>query len=122
MSDDRVAQEEASIRGLLVGVVVHHALEDLRGRRDLGFGRLQDGTLSRPGPGGKCLAEIAVVGSSDGTVWLCRSASRSANVRRLAPRSSSHWPICVVFSPAVSVSSARWALVAGAGSADRNGA
>src|SRR5205814_4425784 len=38
--EERVAQEEKSIRGLPVSVVAHQALEDLRGRRDLGFGRL----------------------------------------------------------------------------------
>ena len=44
------------------GVVVHHALQDLRRRGDLGFGRLQNGVLIRAGPGGERLAEVAVVG------------------------------------------------------------
>ena len=51
-----------SVRGFPVGVAVGGALEDVRGRRDLGLGGLQDGVLSWSGPGGECRAEVAVVG------------------------------------------------------------
>ena len=51
-----------SVRGFPVGVAVCGALEDVRGRRDLGLGGLQDGVLSWSGPGGECRAEVAVVG------------------------------------------------------------
>ena len=60
-------------------------------------------------------------GSSEGIVRLCRSASRSANVRCAAARSVIHWPISPGGSPAVRVSSARWLSVAGSGSAERSG-
>ena len=51
-----------SIRSLPVGVAVHRALEDLRGGRDLGLGRLQDRLSARAGPGGECRTQVAVVG------------------------------------------------------------
>ena len=50
-----------SICGLQVGVTVGGALQDLRGRRDLGFGRLQDRVLARSGPGRERRAEVTVV-------------------------------------------------------------
>src|SRR5271166_1011127 len=49
------------ICGFPVGVAVYGALEDVRGRRDLGLGGLQDGVLSWSGPGGEGRAEVAVV-------------------------------------------------------------
>ena len=51
-----------SICGLPVGVAVRGALEDLRGRADLGLGRLQDGVPGRSWPGRERLAEVPVVG------------------------------------------------------------
>ena len=45
-----------SICGLPVGVAVCGTLEDLRGRTDLGFGRLQDGVSGRSWPGRERLA------------------------------------------------------------------
>ena len=51
----------ASVCGLQVGVAVGGTLQDLRGRRDLGFGRLQDRVLARPRPGRERRAEITVV-------------------------------------------------------------
>ena len=51
-----------SFCGLVVGVAVCGALEDLRGRRDLGLGGLQDRVLAGSGPGGERRAEVAVIG------------------------------------------------------------
>ena len=56
------ASGRPSIRGFPVGVAVHRALENLRGGRDLGLGRLQDRLPARAGPGGERRAEVAVVG------------------------------------------------------------
>ena len=53
---------QRSIGGFPVGVALHHLLEDLRGWRDLGPGRLQDRLPARAGPGGERRAEVAVVG------------------------------------------------------------
>ena len=51
-----------SLSGLPVGVAVRGALEDLRGRRDLGLGGLQDRVGAGAGPGRERQAEVAVVG------------------------------------------------------------
>src|SRR5271165_2570572 len=51
-----------SFCGLVVGVAVRGALENLRRRRDLGLGRLQDRILAGSGPGGERRAEVAVIG------------------------------------------------------------
>jgi hypothetical protein len=51
-----------SIRGLRVGVAVGGTAKDLRGRADLGFGRLQDGGPGRPGPRRERLAQVPVAG------------------------------------------------------------
>src|SRR5215469_10826701 len=52
----------ASISGFPVGVAVCRTLEDSRGGRDLGLGRLQDRLLAGAGPGGECRAVVAVIG------------------------------------------------------------
>src|SRR5271165_5180935 len=51
-----------SFAGLVVGVAVRSALEDLRGRRDLGLGGLQDRVFAWAGPGGERRAEVAIIG------------------------------------------------------------
>ena len=50
------------IGGFAIGVAVNRALEDARGERNLGLGRLQDRLSARTGPGGERPAEIAVIG------------------------------------------------------------
>ena len=52
----------SSVRGFEVGVVVCRALQDPRGGRDLGRGRLQDRLPARAGPGGERRADATVVG------------------------------------------------------------
>jgi hypothetical protein len=51
-----------SVGGLVISVALGGAMEDVRGWRDLGFGRLQDRVVAGAGPGGESLAEVAVVG------------------------------------------------------------
>ena len=77
--------------GLPVGVALCGALEHVRGRRDLGLGGLQDRVGAGAGPGRERRAEVAVAGSSDGILWLCRSASCPANAWCRAARSLIHW-------------------------------
>src|ERR1700733_3864237 len=51
-----------SFCGLRVGVAVGGTAKDLRGRADLGFGRLPDVGPGRPGPRRERLAQVAVAG------------------------------------------------------------
>src|SRR6516225_3672909 len=51
-----------SIRGFPAGVPVRCALEDLPGRADVRFGRLQDGVPARSWPGRERLAQVPVTG------------------------------------------------------------
>ena len=51
-----------SVCGFPVGVAVHHALEDARGGRDLGLGRLQDRLSAGSAPDGKRGTQAAVIG------------------------------------------------------------
>src|ERR1700676_2709870 len=57
-----------SFAGFVVGVAFGGAVEDLRGRGDLGFGGLQDRVLAGAFPGGECGAEVAVVGLRGGVL------------------------------------------------------
>jgi hypothetical protein len=61
-ADVRSPSRPLSACGFGVGVAVGGALQDLRGRRDLGFGRLQDGVFGWSGPGRERLAEVPVAG------------------------------------------------------------
>jgi hypothetical protein len=51
-----------SICGLPVGVAIRGTPEDLRRRRDLGLGRLQDGAPGRSWPGRERLTQVPVAG------------------------------------------------------------
>ena len=117
------APARTSICGFPVGVAVCRAFEDPRGGRDLGPGRLQDRLPARAGPGGERRAQVAVVGviGRDRSGSAGRRAGRR-KVRCSAARSVIHWAdLAGSAASGARVSSSRWALVAGSGSAERSG-
>jgi hypothetical protein len=103
-------------------MAISRILENLRGRPDLGLRRLQDRVLFWPGPRRERLSQVTVVGIVG---WdrlalpVCEpvgeGAVRGGQVLDPLARFSGLFPIA-------SVSSSRWAWVAGSGSADRSGA
>ena len=87
-----------------------------------GMGGCKIGSRRGLGHAGNAGPRSAWSGSSDGTAWLCRSASLPAKVRCPAARSLIHWSIPPGDWPRVRVRSLRWAAGAGSGSAERSGA
>jgi hypothetical protein len=86
-----------SVCGVPVGVAVYHALEDARGGRDLGLGRLQDRLLAGP------------LQAGNAGPWPSRrssSATRSSS-RRYRSRAASSSARSIAFSASFAATTAR---------------